>query len=101
MELSKFVGAIRSVTGELREEAPSRVLLQHLAFRVDQLGRRLHGLGCIREDEVAGCLTAAVRELGIAGERSDAERTEAVRRSILQLETAVVHAEQGMRAPPP
>lgn len=97
MEASSFADVIRAVSGELEEEPPSPVRLNRAAARIDQLGRRLHGLGWTRDHEIGGCLTAAVRELSRARDLPEVDRTESVRQAIRELETALTHTDAGRR----
>jgi hypothetical protein len=97
VEAAEFADAIRAVSGELRLEPHIPVWLNHAAKRVDQLGRRVHGLGWVRDHEIGGCLTAAVGELCMARDQGESDRAESVRRAVLQLEAALAHADQGLR----
>jgi hypothetical protein len=96
-EALSFVEAIRAASGELRLEPHAPVRLNQIAARIDQLGRRVHGLGWTRDHEIGGCLTAAVRELSRARDLPEVERTESVRQAIRELETALTHTDEGLR----
>lgn len=91
-----FADAILAASDELRLEPHSAAGLSRAAGRIDQLGRRLHGLGLLRDREVAGCLTAAVWELSLARDQAEGDRAESVRRAILQLEAARAHTGEGL-----
>lgn len=86
---SSFGDVIRAVAGELQREPPSPVHLNQAAVRIDQLGRRLHGLGWTREHEIGTSLTRAVGELSRARGLSEVERTESVREAIRHLEVVL------------
>ena len=60
-----FVDSLNSVISELGTSPHSAIELTRTATRIDQLGRRLHGLDWRRGYEIGGCLTAAVSELNI------------------------------------
>lgn len=97
MEASSFADVIRAVRGDLEAEPLSPARLNHAAARIDHLGRRTHGLGWTRDQEIGGCLMAAVRELGRARDLPDAERAESVRQVIRQLEMALQCTDEGLR----
>lgn len=94
---SSFTDAVRAAADELRLEPLSPPLLNQIGARVDQLGRRVHGLGWTRDHEIGGCLTAAVSELSRAREQPEADRSETVRRALRQLERALTHMDEGLR----
>lgn len=96
MEGPSFIEAVRAVSGELRREPLSPVRLNQIAARIDQLGRRVHGLGWTRDHEIGGCLAAAVRELSQARELPEVERNASVRRAIRELDTALMHTDEGL-----
>ena len=98
-DASSFVDAIRELSSRLQVEPHSPVRLNHVADRVDQLGRRLYGLGWVREREIGRCLMAAVSELGLARELPEGGREDSVRQAVLHLQAAIEHAGQGLRPP--
>lgn len=79
----------------LREGAPTHARLNGAAFRIDQLGRQLHGLGLARDREVAHGLNAAVRLLGESHELAEDARVGAVSEAVRHLRAALAHAEEG------
>jgi len=95
-ERAPFTGAIREIACELGEAGPTHVVLNRAAGAIDQLGRRLHGLGYVRAGEIAACLTAALADLDAAHALPDETRAEAVRRVIRRLESALEHAAAGV-----
>jgi hypothetical protein len=95
-EAPSFAEALRAIAGGLRESDPTHDHLNLAAVRIDQLGRRLHGLGFARDREIADAFTAAVGELAEAHLLPDEERGEGVRRAAAHLEAAAAHAEQGL-----
>lgn len=98
---SSFTEALRVVLEVLREGAPTHARLNGAAFRIDQLGRQLHGLGLARDREVAHALTAAVRLLGESHELAEDERAGAVSAAVRHLRAALAHAEEGGASPAP
>lgn len=95
-----FTETIREAAARLRAETPSHTLLNQVALRVDQLGRRLHGLGYLRVDEIGACFTAAVGELGAAHVLPEEARVEPARRAAAHLEAALEHAAAGVSPAP-
>ena len=91
-----FTEAMGRITRELRDAPPTHVVLNRAAGDIDQLGRRLHGLGYARAREIADCFTAALAELDAAHALPEATRAEAVRRAIGRLEDAREHAAAGV-----
>jgi hypothetical protein len=96
MALADFTDSISSIIAGLRGGAPSHARVNGAASGIDHLGRRLHGLGCVRDREIADCLTAAVCALGACHPLPEEERGEAVDSAIRHLEAALVHAEEGV-----
>jgi hypothetical protein len=90
-----FTEALRAALEMLREGAPTHARLNGAAFRIDQLGRQLHGLGLARDREVAHALNAAVRILGESHELAEDERAGAVAEAVRHLRAALAHAEEG------
>lgn len=90
-----FTEALREILEVLREGAPTHARLNGAAFRIDQLGRQLHGLELARDREVAHALTAAVRVLGDSHELAEDARAGAVSEAIRHLRAALAHAEEG------
>ena len=95
-----FTDEIRAVGTELRVGDLTPARLNHAGVRIDQLGRRVHGLGWVRDHEIGVCLTVAVRELIRARGLADLERAQAVRNSLDQLEIALALSDEGLRPPP-
>jgi hypothetical protein len=91
-----FTETIRVVAGELREDAHSHTQLNRAAARIDDLGRRLHGLGYVRSREIADCFTAALADLDASHALPEETRAEAVHRAIGRLEGALEHAAAGV-----
>ncbi|HEX8271338.1 MAG TPA: hypothetical protein VF615_01730 [Longimicrobiaceae bacterium] len=96
-----FAEAIRAIAGGLRGHAHSHVELNRASSGIDHLGRRLHGLGYARDREIAGCLSAALGELGAAHGLAEEERAAAVRRVAGHLDAALAHADEGGVPAPP
>lgn len=96
-----FTEAVRAIASGLREYAHSHTYLNRASSEIDHLGRQLHGLGYVRDREIADCFTAALGELGAAHRLAEEERAEAVRRVACHLDAALAHAEAGVvpRAP--
>lgn len=97
VDVPSFGDAIRVLSDELRLEPHSPDRLNQVASRIDQLGRRLHGHGWVRDHEIGGCLTAAVSGLTEARDQPEGDRGASVRQVLLQLEAALVHTEEGLR----
>ncbi|MFL5386842.1 MAG: hypothetical protein ACJ8GN_30485 [Longimicrobiaceae bacterium] len=93
---SSFAEGIRAVAGGLREDAHSHTHLNRAASRIDDLGRRLHGLGYVRSREIADCFTAALADLDASHALPEETRAEAVRRAVGRLEGALEHAAAGV-----
>lgn len=91
-----FTEAIRAVAGGLREDARSHAHLNRAAAQIDDLGRRLHGLGYVRAREMADCLTAALADLDASHALPEETRAEAVHRAAGHLEDALEHAAAGV-----
>lgn len=91
-----FAEAIDEIARSLREGVPSHALLNGAAARIDHLGRRLHGLGCVRDREIAACFTAAIGELDASHVLAEDARGESVARAAGQLEAAVAYADEGV-----
>lgn len=98
---TSFTEEIGAIADGLREAPPSHPLLNRAAVRVDALGRRLHGIGYVRGEEIAYCLTEALRELDAAHPLPDEAREETVRRAALHLRAALDHAADGVLPPEP
>lgn len=96
-----FADRLRGVSSELRLAPVSSTRLNRAAARLDQLGRRVHGAGWVRDHEIGACLTAAVRELSLARGQPEVERDASVRRALAQIESALAHAGQGLRPEDP
>jgi CubicO group peptidase (beta-lactamase class C family) len=92
---SSFTEALRTILEVLREGAPTHARLNGAAFRIDQLGRQLHGLGLARDREVAHGLNAAVRLLGESHVLAEDARAGAVSEAVRHLRAALAHAEEG------
>jgi hypothetical protein len=96
MALSAFTDSIGAIIAGLRGGAPSHARVNGAASAIDHLGRRLHGLGCVRDREIADCFTAAVGELGACHPLPEDERRPAVDAALRHLEAALTHAEEGV-----
>lgn len=96
MALEAFADAIRSIIAGLREGRPTHARVNGAAAGIDHLGRRLHGLGCVRDREIAGCFTAAVGALGACHPLPEEDRGDAVDTAIRHLTAALAHAEEGV-----
>ncbi len=94
-ETPAFTEAVREILDGLRQGNPSHARLNGAAFRIDQLGRKIHGFGWARDGEIAECFTAAVRELGGSHELPEEARGGAVDQAIRHLDAALAHIEQG------
>lgn len=101
MPLDAFTDAIRAIVAGLREGRPTHARVNGAAVGIDHLGRRLHGLGCVRDREIAGCLTAAVGELGACHPLPEEDRGAAVDSAIRHLQAALVHSKDGVLPPAP
>ena len=99
MPLEAFTDGIRAIVAGLREGPPTHPRVNGAAVSIDHLGRRLHGLGCVRDREIADCFTAAVGELGACHPLPEAERGAAVDAAIRHLDAAATHAEEGVLPP--
>lgn len=97
-DAERFADAIRDLSGELEAGPFSPVRLNHATSQIDHLRRRLHGLGWIRDHEIGGCLSAAVRELSQARLLREGDRVGAVRNAILRLDGALAHTAEGLHA---
>ena len=93
-----FAEAIDTIARGLRLDVPSHALVNGAAARIDHLGRRLHGLGCVRDREIAACFTAAIAELDASHGLAEDARGEAVGRAAGQLEAALAFADEGVVA---
>ena len=93
-DISSFLTEIRDISGDLRLEPHSPVGLNRAAVRIDQLGRRVHGLGLAHDHEIGVCLGAAVRELTVAQGLPEAQRIESVREATRSLDAALIQADE-------
>jgi hypothetical protein len=98
---SPFAADIRAIAAGLRGGVPTHARVNGAASGIDHLGRRLHGLGFLRDREIAGCFTAAVNELGACHPLPEDERGTAVDAAIRHLDAAAAHAEAGVLPRPP
>jgi hypothetical protein len=89
-----FSEAIGVIARALRQGVPSHAHLNGAAARIDHLGRRLHGLGCVRDREIAACFTAAIAELDASHGFAEGARGEAVARAAGQMEAALAFADE-------
>lgn len=99
MPLASFTDGIRSIVAGLRAGPPTHPRVNGAAVSIDHLGRRLHGLGCVRDREIAGCFTAAVGELGACHPLPEEDRGPAVDAALRHLDAALVHAGEGVLPP--
>jgi hypothetical protein len=95
-EPTSFAGQIRGIVSELRTAGPTHSALNRASSGIDQLGRRLYGLGYVRSREIADCFTAALADLDASHAVPEETRTEGVRRAIDRLEGALEHAAAGI-----
>jgi len=86
---------MREILDALRGGTPSHARLNGAAFRIDQLGRQIHGFGWGRDGEIAECFTAAVRVLGGSHELPEEMRDGAVDEAVRHLEAALAHIAEG------
>lgn len=93
--MPSFAEAVGEIVALLGENTPSHSILNHAASRVDQLGRRLYGLGLAREGEIAACFTGAIAELSASHTVAEEQRGEAVQRAVHHLQEAMEWAEAG------
>ncbi len=91
-----FAEGIRSIVRGLQEEDRSHNHLNRAAFAIDQMGRQLHGVGYVRDREIADCLTAAVGALAGSHELPEENRRAAVTEAIRHLDAALAHAGEGV-----
>ncbi|MEW5926249.1 MAG: hypothetical protein AB1941_02060 [Gemmatimonadota bacterium] len=87
-----FPEAIRAIASGLREHPHSHVYLNRASSGIDHLGRQLHGLGYVRDREIADCFTAALAELSASHGLAEEDRAEAVRQVVGHLDSALDHA---------
>lgn len=92
-------GEIEAIARDLRADPYSHTFLNRAAAKIDQIGRRLHGLGYVRDREIAACLTEAYEQLSASQEVPQVERGVRVQRAIAQMEGALAHLREGGRAP--
>jgi hypothetical protein len=95
-EAPSFGDAIGEIANRLRGARPTHVVLNRASNEIDQLGRRLHGLGYLRAREIAECFTAALADLDGSHALAEEMRGEAVRRAAGWLEDAREHAAAGL-----
>ena len=95
-ESTSFAGRIRGIVSELRAAGPTHSALNRASSDIDQLGRRLYGLGYVRAGEIAQCFTTSLAELDAAHAVEEDARAGVVRRVIDRLEEAVEHAAAGI-----
>jgi hypothetical protein len=91
-----FSDRIREIANGLRENGRSHVHLNRAASGIDHLGRKLAGLGFVRDREIGGCFNEALRELDSSHGLADEKRDEAVDRAASHLDAALAHAEEGV-----
>lgn len=96
MPLDAFTDAIRAIIAGLREGRPTHARVNGAAAGIDHLGRRLHGLGCVRDREIAACFTAAVGALGDSHPLPEEDRGAAVDAATRHLAAALAHADEGL-----
>lgn len=91
-----FTEAIRGIVRDLQGGAPTHSRLNGAAAGIDHLGRHLHGLGFVRDREIAGCFTAAFGALSASHALAEDARGASVGDAIRHLEAALLHAEAGL-----
>lgn len=94
MNASSFISEIRAISKLLETTAAGG--LNQTAARIDQLGRRLHGLDWLRGDEIGRCLGGAVRKLTLAQGLTGSSLDDAVRGAVDELNAALRHADEGL-----
>lgn len=97
--MSAFTGAVGEIARLLRENAPSHPVLNRAASQLDQLGRKLHGMGFVHDREIADCFTAAVGGLSACHALPEESRPEAVGEVVRHLEAAMSRMETGGLSP--
>jgi hypothetical protein len=95
-EPPSYSDQIRDIANGLREDARSHVHLNRAASGIDHLGRKLAGLGFVRDREIGGCFNEALRELSTSHGLAEEKRAEAVQRAASHLDAALAHAEEGV-----
>ncbi len=95
-EPPSFSDRIREIASGLREERRSHVRLNRAASGIDHLGRKLAGLGFVRDREIGGCFNDALRELSASHALPEEKRDEAVDRAASHLDAALAHADEGL-----
>jgi hypothetical protein len=93
--LPSFLALVSEIARGLRDDPGSYANLNRAAGRIDHLGRRLHGLDCVRHREVAACFMVAIGELQAANALPEAARTDGVGRAVAQLDAARIHLGEG------
>jgi hypothetical protein len=91
-----FTDEIRAIASGLRDDALSHSHLNRAESRIDQLGRRLHGIGYVRHRAIADAFTGALRELAESHALPDETRAAAVTRAVAHLEAALAAAAEGV-----
>jgi hypothetical protein len=100
-EPPSFTERIRGIASALRDGGHTHVDLNRASSEIDQLGRRLHGLGYLRAREIAECFSAALADLDASHRVPEEMRGEAVRRAALRMDAALDHAAAGLVPDPP
>lgn len=93
-----FSDEIREIANGLREDDRSHTRLNRAASAIDHLGRKLAGLGYVRDREIGGCFTEALRELSTSHALPEETRGEAVDRAASHLDAALAHTREGVLA---
>ncbi len=96
VESPSFTDSIVHIMSGLREGSPSYTHLNHAVSQIDHLGRLLHGIGYVRDREIAACFTAAIGELQVSIELPEGARAATVQQASWQLETALAHTAEGV-----
>jgi hypothetical protein len=95
-----FTEAIRAVVRGLRDDAHTHARINDAAAAIDNLGRHLHGVGFVRDREIAGCFTAAFGELSASHALAEDARGASVNGAVRHLEAALLHAQAGLLPDP-
>jgi light-regulated signal transduction histidine kinase (bacteriophytochrome) len=90
-----YMASVAEIAQGLRDDPPSYAHLIRAAGRIDYLGRRLHGLGCVRHREVAACFMEAIGEIQASIDLLEPARAESLARAAAQLESAGVGLGEG------
>lgn len=94
--MTLFTETLGGILQALRTDPPSFTHLNRASAAIDQLGRRLHGVGYVRDREIAASLTAAYEALSASQELPEDDRRAAMLEAITHLEAALAHTDAGL-----